>query len=212
MPVYEYELLHLRQVRERDYQWDSTHRGLIGHHDKLHPFLNERGQDGWSIVTHVSDGRFGNMIVLQRPIPEAKSEAVAVQKEMVTTPFESDLIVTEVGRLRADLQQGLALQAQLLTTLGKEFPAVLQAVSQSVGELAARPLPVPVPVPVQATVDGIALRQLGGQLEAAIDNLRFALQPAPPVEPERLVSVSAPAKDWRFWKQWRAAPLSEGVA
>ncbi len=208
MPVYEYELLHLRQVRERDYQWDSTHRGLIGHHDKLHPFLNERGQDGWSIVTHVSDGRFGNMIVLSRPVLEAPVESVAVPLEAASTPFERDLIVAEVGRLRTDLRQGLALQAQLLTALGKEFPTVLQAVSQSVGELAARPLPAP----VQATVDGIALRQLGGQLEAAIDNLRFALQPAPPVEPERLVSVSAPAKDWRFWKQWRAAPLSEGVA
>ena len=70
MTRYEYQTLTLVGDGEHSYYWQSCRSGRCGSHETLSALLNTLGAAGWHIVSHVSDGRFGNQILMQRGISD----------------------------------------------------------------------------------------------------------------------------------------------
>lgn len=198
MAHYEYELLTLKQIpspKEHDYRWHSDRQGVIGHPHEIAQLMNARGEQGWHIGTHVADGRWGNMIILERLVPGDQPAAV-VPPAPVAAPA--------VGG-------GVAAPVPDAVVLG------LQAIQQSLQGLARQMAQMP-PVVVQAPAlqPPVVMQTVDPQLAPVLALLREQLarmEPVPTVVPEP-VPVQAVKRDWLLaLKQWfRLAPQPEAVA
>jgi len=170
---FEYRSLTLRAEgpKQHCYAWHCSACGRLGDFDCLTESLNKYGKEGWQVATHVSDGRFGNVVVLQRPIVEApEKEAVLVQAAPSPTPDSSGMLAASLDAYTSTLQAQLSKRDQEFAVLLELLSHQLQGgFSHALNSVATK---LETPVAFEVKVDSAAFQR-------DCSRLIEALQPKP---------------------------------
>jgi len=191
MQQFEYRILSLRAegVKEHVYAWHCSACGRLGDFDCIVDYLNRYGQDGWHVAAHVSDGRFGNTVILERPVAEApEKEAVLVQSSPSPTPDSSGMLARSLDAYTAALEAQLSKRDQEFAVLLELLSTQLQGgFSQALHSVATR---LDTPVSVQVRVDD-------REFQRSCAELVTALTPPPtPVRRNFLFQLARTVKDY----------------
>lgn len=178
MQTFEYRLLTLvaEGKKEHCYAWHCSVCGRLGDFDCLAEYLNKYGEDGWHVAAHVSDGRFGNRIVLQRPIVEEapEKETVLVQTAPSPTPDSGGMLAASLDAYTSALQAQLQKRDQEFAVLLELLSQQLQGGFQHALNSVSATLEKPVTVSVKTTLDDAAFRSTLRQL---VDRLQPDAKP-----------------------------------
>lgn len=191
MDHYEYDLLTLKQIpspKEHDYRWHSDRQGVIGHPHEIGRLMNERGEQGWHIGTHVADGRWGNMIVLQRLVTDDR-------------PAPEPPISPAPG---LNAGGGLAAPAPDAFLLGlKEIHQSVQALTRQMAQMPPVTVTAPPPQPP------VVMQTTDPQLLSALQMLQAQLAQMQSLAP---VKAAPEERQWWVWlKQFFHLPSPRTV-
>jgi len=198
MPRYEYDVVQLKiEADERDrrcFKWRSRRGGCHDvSHDGLEEMLNRLGADGWHVVSHDTDSRWGSNLILERsvaedavPEPRARRQR-AVEPPAVSAPDPGLLaLAEEIRALRAQLTVQPAPQVTVQPA-AVNFAAFGEQLQPLFDEL--KSVRVQQANPKLTTLSPEALDCLAATLERAVlQAVEVATQPrlvpAPPTEPK----------------------------
>ncbi len=172
MPRFEYEVISLDRNQSKDlaFHWRCHCAGTKAEHGEISHLLNRFGREGWSVVAHTADARFGTSIVLQREIGGSSEDGgggASPDFRTASPPLGGGkaqaALLAEVRALREATQRpGLTADA-VAQAVREALAPVAEHLQQAIG---APPPPV--------------IAQLDEEDRAA---LRRALQPAAPQLP-----------------------------
>lgn len=224
---FEYELLILHNEGDNDHRnfcWKSNCHGHLGNEECLIEVLNERGKEGWHVVSSTSDSHFGNKIILQRTI-SIEDEAIKIQEPIQPIyvmpmsekqDIKADLAI-EFGQLRNDYIQIVALQNETSLSLIKEVSKTFEDAIQPICNFLKEEKKIPA-VEIQQTFDPSILQNLENKLVASIENLQQAIisvmtkpEPIPEifVQPEVLLeTLPIATKKSRILNLWPRRSIS----
>jgi len=178
MQKFQYRLVQLLAEGPKDhcYAWHCSECGRLGEFDVLTDYLNKAGKKGWHVAAHVSDGRFGNTIVLQRPIEqEAPEKETVLVASSTFTPDSSKVLAASLDAYTSAIQAQLSKRDQEFAILLELLSQQLQGGFQHALNSVATTLEKPVSVSVKTTVDDAAFRST---LRQIVDRLQPVEQPA----------------------------------